>query len=57
MQTHILGAVLVGKLVVGDRGVTAARQVMLQDAAARVMAGRSEGFPGDAHALLADLSG
>jgi hypothetical protein len=32
--------------------VTAARQAMLQDTAARVMAGRSGGFPGDAHALL-----
>jgi hypothetical protein len=32
--------------------VTAARQAMLPDTAARVMAGRSGGFPGDAHALL-----
>ena len=32
--------------------VTAARRAVVQDAMARVMAGRPAGFPGDAHALL-----
>ena len=35
--------------------MTAARQIMLQDAAARVMAGRPAGFPGDAHQLLVTI--